>query len=86
MSRSDTERHATTPDSDPSRGRRYIARVSAAEALRAFDAARVNANNAIGYLERYAPRADPDEARALEALASAVRELANGLGEIAKGR
>jgi hypothetical protein len=60
--------------------------VSAAEALRAFDAARVNANNAVGYLERYAPRADPDEARALEALASAVRDLANGLSEIAKGR
>jgi hypothetical protein len=60
--------------------------VSAAEAKRAFDAAQINANNAIGFLERYAPRADPDEAHALEALASAVRDLANGLAEIAKGR
>jgi hypothetical protein len=60
--------------------------MSAAEAKRAFDAARVNANNAAGFLERYAERADPDEVRALEALAFAVRDLANGLGEIAKGR
>ncbi len=60
--------------------------MSAAEAKRAFDSALVNANNAIGYLERYERKADPDEARALQSLASAVRDLANGLGEIAKGR
>jgi hypothetical protein len=63
-----------------------VAPMSAAEAKRAFDAARVNANNAIGFLERYAERGDADEVRALEALASAVRDLANGLGEIARGR
>jgi hypothetical protein len=60
--------------------------MSAAEARRAFDAARVNANTAILHLQRYAPRADADEVRALEALAAAIRELANGLGEVAKGR
>jgi sugar phosphate isomerase/epimerase len=63
-----------------------VQKVSAEEARRAFDAARVNANNAILHLQRYATKADPDEARALEALASAVRDLANGLGEVTRGR
>ncbi len=60
--------------------------VSATEAKNAFDNALRNANNAIGYFERAAVHADPDEALAWQSLAFAVRDLANGLGEIAKGR
>jgi hypothetical protein len=86
MSSAETRRHRSQRGSAGRRTRRYGRGVSAAEALRAFDAARVNANNAVAYLERYAERADPDEVRALGALASAVRDLANGLSEIAKGR